>query len=346
MAIQVSVSNLNPTPGEIVTFTGSADPVEDISMNVYNENGEHIAVYTIYLKTHGINSVRLVPGILKAIVQTWKFVGIDTRTEAPPVTITIQTVVPPQLTITLSANKTTIEPDDIVTFQISTNPAATYTVTLEAYVGGVRKGLWRTPITDGYGIKQLKPGQIADVVEWIVKDDNGNVSNTVTTTVSATGPTEGIIQAIRIQDVPRQIWYSWDKGIGWSPRAPVITPGVGAFYAAFYGVNNGAAGNITITIKDDQGITLSSKTESIAAGAGIGVEYTGTMPDRYYGITLVASPGETTQFTIMPYTGVPPPPPDGIMGWWNNLPTLQKALIASGAIVAVIGGSYVITKKK
>ncbi len=353
--IKVSVSNLNPTPGETVRFTGSADPVEDISMNVYDAlTGEHVAVYTIYLKTHGLDYRNLKPGILAPIIQIWKSVGVDTRTEGPEHTITIRNEVPPDLTITLAASKTAIEPNDIVTFSVQTNPAATYTVTLEAYVGGVREGLWRVPITDGYGITRLKPGEIATVVEWIVKDDDGNESNTVTTTVGATGPPDGKINAIRAQDVSRHIGFDWDQGIGWNPRPPVVTPEAGALYISAHILNNGEAGNITATIKDDQGKTLSSKTDPVAAGGSMGIESTGPMPNRNYDISVITSPGETFNFTIIPYEGVPPPPPpppppngDGdIIEAWNNLPTWQKAAIASTAIVGLVGGGYAVTRRK
>ncbi len=347
MAIQVSVSNLNPTPGEIVTFTGSATPIEDIGITVYDELNNQIAIYTIYLKTHGINQIRVIPGLLEAKVQTWKFVGKDTGTQDSAI-ITIQEDIPPEIQITLSANKTTIEPNDLVTFSVSTNPAASYTVTLEAYVGGVREGLWRVPITDGYGIRQLKPGEIAAVVEWIVKDDQGNVSNTVTTTVIATGPPIGVVKALRLQDVPRSIGYSWDEGIGWAPRTPVVTPEAGALYIAAYILNNGLAGNITATIKDDQGAILSSKTDNVAAGGSMGLEFTGEMPNRNYVVTVIASPGESFSFTIIPYDGTPPDPPDpGIVTWWNNLPWLGKVGIGTGVLVAAVGGvAYVVTKKK
>ncbi len=354
MPIQVTVSNLNPTPGETVKFTGSADPVEDISMNVYDAlTGLPVAVYTIYLKTHGIDYRSLKPGLLAPTVQLWKSVGVDTRTEGPEHTITIQKVVPPDLTITLSANKTNIEPNDIVTFSVQTNPAATYTVTLEAYVGGVREGFWRVPITDGYGIKQLKPGEIAAVVEWIVKDDDGNISNMVTTTVSAAGPPVGKINAIRMQDVARHVGFDWDQGIGWDPRPPVVTPESGALYIAAHVLNNGGAGNITTTIKDDQEKILSSKTDNVAAGGWMGIESTGTMPNRNYDITVITSPGETMRFTIIPYEGVPPDPPNGngngnggIIDAWNNLPSWQKTLIASTAVVGVVGGGYAVTRRK
>lgn len=345
MGISVTVSNLNPTPGEIVKFTGSATPVEDIILNVYDEQGTNIARYTIYLKTHGLNSIKLVPGILEAVIQTWTFHGKDTGSEAPSATITIQQEVPPELDITLSANKTIIEPDDIVTFQISTNPAATYTVKLYAYINGILEAQYSTPITDGYGTQQLKPGQLGSTVDWIVKDDYGNVSNTVTTTTQATGPAEAVLTAIRVQDVDRQLWFEYDVGAAWNPKSPEITPGTGNLYIAFYITNNGQAGTITLTIKDDDGLTLATKTETIAAGASKGIEYTGTMPDSSYNITLEFTPGSTFTIAITPLNGNGGNGGDGgIVDWWNSLSWLQKGLVATGVVAGVIVSSVGLVK--
>jgi len=348
LAIQVSVSNLNPTPSEIVKFTGSADPVEDIILDVYNEADTQIASFTIYLKTHGINYVNLIPGILPAVQQTWRFHGKDTGSEAPSVVIAIQQEVPPEISIALSVDKTVVKPTDIVTFTITTAPSATYTVTLEAYVNGVLSATWRVPVTDGVGTTRLVPGEIGDVVDWVAKDDFGNQSNTVTTVMEAAGPPEGVITAIRVQDISRQVWFNWDKGVGWTPKPPEITPGTGNLYVACWVTNDGATGNITITIKDDQETILGSKTENVAAGEGVGIEYTGAMPNRSYSITLIPNPGSPLTFSIKPLTGAPTPPGffDQIGEWWSSLPWWQKTLVATTGAVGIAGAAAAIIRRK
>lgn len=101
----------------------------------------------------------------------------------------------------------------------------------------------------------------------------------------------GSINAIRIQDIPRNLWFSWDKGVGWSPGTPVITPGTNTLYIAFWAINGGAAGNLTLTTKDDTGALLATKTAYAASGGGVGsAEWTGNMPSRSYGITLGVTP--------------------------------------------------------
>jgi len=105
------------------------------------------------------------------------------------------------------------------------------------------------------------------------------------------GATAGIISAIRVQDVKLDKWFNWDRPGPFSPSAPIITPGAGNLYIAFWAVNQGLAGNLTLTIKDDTGTVLATKTASAPyGGAGVGIEWTGEMPGRNYGITLTVTP--------------------------------------------------------
>jgi len=102
----------------------------------------------------------------------------------------------------------------------------------------------------------------------------------------------GIIQAIRVQDIPRGIWYNWDRPGPWSPSEPEVTVGSRTLYIAFYATNTGnVRGTLTLRITDDTGAVLASKSESVDPGGGVGIEAPGLdMPNRTYGITLSVSP--------------------------------------------------------
>jgi hypothetical protein len=118
----------------------------------------------------------------------------------------------------------------------------------------------------------------------------GHPAETMGFTIKAYGTSVGIVQAIRVQDIPRNKWYNWDRPGPWSPSEPEITPGSGTLYIAFYALNNGVAGNLTLTITDDTGATLATKTAYAASGSGVGIEWTGDMPYKDYGISLKVTP--------------------------------------------------------
>ena len=115
------------------------------------------------------------------------------------------------------------------------------------------------------------------------------------------------ITAIRIQDVARNVWYSWDKnsqypngywdnagGTGSNApvgQAPLVTPGSNNLYISFNAVNNGnITGNLTLTIKDAAGNTLSNTVVSTAPGGNAGAQVTVNMPTTPYSITLSVTP--------------------------------------------------------
>lgn len=102
----------------------------------------------------------------------------------------------------------------------------------------------------------------------------------------------GIISGIRVQDIPRNIWYNWDRPGPWSPSEPNVTVGSKTLYIAFWAVNQGnVTGTLTLTVKDDTGATLATKSVSCAPGAGVGIEAPNLdMPNRTYGITLSVTP--------------------------------------------------------
>ena len=116
------------------------------------------------------------------------------------------------------------------------------------------------------------------------------------------------ITAIRIQDVARNVWYSWDKnsqypngywdnagGTGSNApvgQAPIITPGPNNLYVAFYATNNyHSAVNITLIVYDGNFNILAEQIQIYtAAGAGASIQYTGTMPTGPYTVILYSEP--------------------------------------------------------
>lgn len=116
------------------------------------------------------------------------------------------------------------------------------------------------------------------------------------------------IIAIRTQDVARDVWYSWDKnsqypngywdnsgGTGNNApvgQTPMITPGAGNLYIAFYAVNNYTYSvNMSLYIYDANYNVIAQQVNIYThAGANAGIEYTGTMPTGTYTIILYSVP--------------------------------------------------------
>jgi hypothetical protein len=110
------------------------------------------------------------------------------------------------------------------------------------------------------------------------------------------------ITAIRIQDVARNVWYSWDNGVwdntgGTGNNAPVgqtpmITPGPNNLYISFYTLNKShSAVNMSLYIYDGNYNILAQKINIYtAAGSGQGLEYNGLMPSGSYTIILWSEP--------------------------------------------------------
>jgi hypothetical protein len=131
-------------------------------------------------------------------------------------------------------------------------------------------------------------------LEITIKSDYTSFSISPYTYVS------GKLIAIRVQDIPRGIWYNWDGSTRTWDNAPKVTVGSKTLYIAAAAVNAGnVAGSLTLTITDDTGKTLASKTLTVQPWNGsytspndyIGVE-TGSidMPNRSYGITVSVTP--------------------------------------------------------
>lgn len=120
------------------------------------------------------------------------------------------------------------------------------------------------------------------------------LSPSETRTFTITPPaaaTFGVISAIRVQDIATGEWYNWDAPGPFTPSLPIVTVGSGTLYIAFWVINQGDTGDLTLTIKDDDGNVLETKTVSCARGAGVGLEAPDLdMPNRPYGITVTVTP--------------------------------------------------------
>ena len=106
-------------------------------------------------------------------------------------------------------------------------------------------------------------------------------------------PAFGVMLAVRVQDIGREphLWYNWDRDVGWDRTPIVVTPGAGTLYIAAAARQDGSDGYLTLTITDDIGNTLVTKTEWVATGSWVGVE-TGSinMPNRDYVIAISVTP--------------------------------------------------------
>jgi len=104
-------------------------------------------------------------------------------------------------------------------------------------------------------------------------------------------PTFGKITAIRVQDIARQLWFNWSDPARTWDVAPSVAPGANNLYVALYATNTGGtAGNMTLTLKDSAGNTLATKTQSVAAGASFGLEYTGVMSTTAFTLSAIVTP--------------------------------------------------------
>jgi hypothetical protein len=115
------------------------------------------------------------------------------------------------------------------------------------------------------------------------------------------------ITAIRIQDMARGVWYSWDKnnnypngywdnagGTGSNApvgQTPLITPGYN-LYIAFYALNQSShAVNMSLYVYDGNYNILAHQSNIYtAAGTSASIQYTGVMPTGSYTIILQSNP--------------------------------------------------------
>lgn len=128
----------------------------------------------------------------------------------------------------------------------------------------------------------------------------------ITLVLPATAPPpiqtpNGVITAIRVHDVARNLWFSWDAGQGWDNaggggnnapvgQSPVVTPGQNNLYIAFYAVNRGILGNIDLTIEGNNNRLAFKTLVNVSTGSGNGLSWQGTMPNSAMTIILMVFP--------------------------------------------------------
>jgi len=101
----------------------------------------------------------------------------------------------------------------------------------------------------------------------------------------------GTINAIRVHDVSKNVWFSWDNGSWGATGSPSVNPGASNLYIAFNVVNTGgSAGILTLRVTDSLGALLASIAVYTPTGGNAGIEWTGNMPSASYGITLSVTP--------------------------------------------------------
>ncbi len=118
------------------------------------------------------------------------------------------------------------------------------------------------------------------------------LGDSVTFAVSPATVTSGKITAIRVQDISRNIWYNWDDpGRTWS-STPSVVPGTNNLYVSFYVTNTGvgSSGSLSLSLKNQDGTSLATKTASVAPGGSVGLEYTGTMPNAILQLVISVTP--------------------------------------------------------
>jgi hypothetical protein len=87
------------------------------------------------------------------------------------------------------------------------------------------------------------------------------------------------LTAIRVKDVANQgegVYYNWDNG-SWDSKGAPKCKNSGQLYIAAYWVNTGGQGLMIARIIIN-GSAIAQNNGTVAAGSGISVEYTGTMP--------------------------------------------------------------------
>jgi len=125
-------------------------------------------------------------------------------------------------------------------------------------------------------------------------------SDSVNVQIAPYAYTEGILLAIRVQDIPRDLWANWNGQTRTWDTFLDITPGSKTLYIAVAAINAGSvAGSLTLTIVDDTGKVLATKAFTVQPWNGswtapndfIGVE-TGSidMPNRPYSVTISVTP--------------------------------------------------------
>jgi hypothetical protein len=101
----------------------------------------------------------------------------------------------------------------------------------------------------------------------------------------------GRVEAIRVQDVERGIWFNWDYISLWD-QLPSCDGG-NPVYVAFWVVNTDLPNPGTLTLQlvnVDTGQVLASKSEYVPDANGVGIEWNGTMPPKAFNLRCKVTP--------------------------------------------------------
>jgi hypothetical protein len=123
------------------------------------------------------------------------------------------------------------------------------------------------------------------------------------------------ITAIRVQDVNRGVWYSWDDPARAWNKQPEFRAGTGLIYIAFYAVNTKpAAAKVTLTLYSPiEDKIIARKEEDVNAGAGVGVEVSYVYNSRFSVYVLHATFAPYMPELISTPEPTPGPTPTPIM---------------------------------
>jgi hypothetical protein len=160
-----------------------------------------------------------------------------------------------------------------------------------------------------------------------------------------------VVTAIRVQDVTRNIWYSWDNGTwdnagGTGNNAPVgQTPQCkagGGLYVAFYAINDSNVTNDTDCHLQlwQNNMQQKTVTQTVPQGQSFGYEWDGIMLNDNATISLVSwSDHSPTQTLTFPVAVIGVGGGGGIEAWlsknWPYLAAGAAAAVGIGVVIAV-----------
>lgn len=119
--------------------------------------------------------------------------------------------------------------------------------------------------------------------------------------------TKGVVYAVRVKDIKNQgvgDYYNYNvdpqTGKGSWDREPKVAAGLGNLYVAFWAYNTGLDGDLYLELVDGKtGQVLKNITGYAATDGGVGLEWTGDMPQiDIYNLLLKVSPSDQGELNI------------------------------------------------
>lgn len=140
----------------------------------------------------------------------------------------------------------------------------------------------------------LMQNQTVQPTGFPVRFSNGGrtLADSVTFTVSPYLYSSSSITAIRVHDITRGKWYSWDNGAWDSNGVPIVQPGTGNLSISFTARNNGnTTGTITLKLTVGTTVVKTLPVSNVAAGALASMpEQIMDMPASAINVKLECSP--------------------------------------------------------